>query len=309
MSHANTVSTPSLKVWINAARPRTLALAAASIGLGILLAAAHGPLNGLLAALTLATALLLQILSNLANDYGDSLHGADSQARVGPRRAVQSGLISRRAMQQAIATVVVVTAICGLAMVWLAFGRTAIYLVLIFLLLGAGAIWAAIAYTASSRPYGYVGLGDLFVFLFFGWVGVLGSYYLQRHQLPPDLLLPATSCGLFAVGVLNVNNIRDLRSDREAGKMSVPVRLGPERARLYHWMLLIGGFVAALLYVLLNYQSPWQFLFLLAAPLLLRNGLSVSRRHEAKELDPLLKQLSITTLLFVLTFGLGHLLA
>src|SRR5690606_9987983 len=120
MSQANTVSTPSFKVWLHAARPRTLALAAASIGLGTLLAAAQGPLDGVLAALTLATALLLQILSNLANDYGDSLHGADSQARVGPRRAVQSGLISRRAMQQAIATVVVVTAICGLAMVWIA---------------------------------------------------------------------------------------------------------------------------------------------------------------------------------------------
>lgn len=310
MTHANTASSSSsFKVWLAAARPRTLALAVASTGLGLFLAAAGGLFQGLLAALTVLTAILLQILSNLANDYGDSLHGADSQERVGPRRAVQSGLISRKQMRNAIAAVVALTMICGLAMVWLAFGAQAILLVLLFLLLGAAAIWAAIAYTASSRPYGYAGLGDLFVFVFFGWVAVAGSYYLQRHALPLDVFLPATSCGLFAVGVLNVNNIRDRESDRRAGKFSVPVRLGLRRARLYHWALLLGGLGAALLYVLLNYHSPWQFLFILSAPLFVANGLAVSRRVEAAQLDPLLKQLSISTLLFVLTFGLGQLLA
>lgn len=309
MTHADTASSSSsFKVWLAAARPRTLALALASTGLGLFLAAADGSFDGLLAALTVLTAILLQILSNLANDYGDSLHGADSRERVGPRRAVQSGLISRRAMRQAIAAVVALSAISGLAMVWLAFGAQAILLVLIFLLLGAAAIWAAIAYTASNRPYGYAGLGDLFVFVFFGLVAVSGSYFLQREALPLDVLLPATSCGLFAVGVLNVNNIRDRESDRRAGKLSVPVRLGLERARLYHWALLLGGLGAALLYVALNYRSPWQFLFLLSAPLFVVNGATVARRSDAAQLDPMLKQLSISTLLFVLTFGLGQLL-
>ncbi|HSM58177.1 MAG TPA: 1,4-dihydroxy-2-naphthoate polyprenyltransferase [Candidatus Sulfomarinibacteraceae bacterium] len=309
MTHANTASlSSSLKVWLAAARPRTLALAVAGTGLGLFLAAADGSFHGLLAALTVLTAVLLQVLSNLANDYGDSLHGADSKQRVGPRRAVQSGLISRRTMRQAIAGVVTLTIISGLAMVWLAFGAQAILLALLFLLLGAAAIWAAIAYTASSRPYGYAGLGDLFVFIFFGLVAVAGSYFLQRQALPLDVLLPATSCGLFAVGVLNVNNIRDRESDRQAGKFSIPVRVGLQRARLYHWVLLLGGLGAALLYVALNFRSPWQLLFLLSAPLFVANGAAVARRSDAALLDPMLKQLSMSTLLFVLTFGLGQLL-
>ena len=299
----------SFKPWIVAARPRTLALAVAGIALGLFLAAADGVVNGWVATLTLLTAIVLQILSNLANDYGDSLHGADSLTRAGPQRAVQSGKITREAMRRAMGTVAGMAMASGLALVWLAFGRDAIWLVLLFLVLGAAAVWAAIAYTASSKPYGYVGLGDLFVFIFFGWVSVLGSYFLQTHTLPLPVFLPATSVGLFSVAVLNVNNIRDIESDREAGKQSVPVRLGPRRARLYHWALLLSGLLAALLYVLLTYHSPWQFLFLLSAPLLLRNGIAVWRGQTAAELDPLLKQMSLTTLVFVITFGAGQILA
>ncbi|MDT8305844.1 MAG: 1,4-dihydroxy-2-naphthoate octaprenyltransferase, partial [Anaerolineae bacterium] len=184
-----------------------------------------------------------------------------------------------------------------------------LYLVLLFLVLGAAAIWAAIAYTASNRPYGYAGFGDLFVFVFFGLVAVSGSYFLLAHRLPLEVVLPAISGGLFSVGVLNINNIRDVESDRQAGKFSIPVRVGPRRARLYHWFLLAGGFGAALLYVLLTYRSPWQLLFLVTAPLFLRNGLAVGRSYTAAELDPLLKQMSLTTLLFVITFSLGHMLA
>ena len=299
----------SLKPWVAAARPRTLALAGAGIALGLFLAGAHGEVDGWLAFLTVLTAILLQILSNLANDYGDALHGADSVTRAGPQRAVQSGQITREAMLRAIILVAGLAMVSGLILVWLAFGRDALWLILLFLVLGAGAVWAAIAYTASSKPYGYVGLGDLFVFFFFGWVSVLGSYFLQTHALPPAIFLPATSVGLFSVAVLNINNIRDIESDREAGKYSVPVRLGPRRARLYHWILLLGGFLAALAYVLIRYHSPWQFLFLVSAPLPLRNGIAVWRGQSADELDPLLKQMSLTTLLFVVTFGIGHLLA
>ena len=181
-------------------------------------------------------------------------------------------------------------------------------LLFIFLLLGAAAVWAAIAYTASDRPYGYAGLGDLFVFVFFGLVAVAGSYFLQTQSLPPLIFLPAASVGLFSVGVLNVNNIRDLESDRQAGKRSIPVRLGLASARRYHWVLLLGGLLAALLYVLLTYRSPWQFLFLVTVPLFLRNGRTVAQNQNPAALDPMLKQLSLSTLLFVLLFGLGHLL-
>lgn len=297
------------QVWVEAARPRTLALALATAGLGLALAWADGHRDLTVVLLTLFTATLLQILSNLANDYGDSLHGADSGVRAGPKRAVQSGRITRQAMRRAVILVALLTMVSGLALVWLAFGAAGLYLVLLFLVLGAAAIWAAIAYTASNRPYGYAGFGDLFVFVFFGLVAVSGSYFLLAHRLPPVMLLPAIGGGLFSVGVLNINNIRDVESDQQAGKFSIPVRVGPRRARLYHWLLLGGGFGAALLYVLLTYRSPWQLLFLITAPLFLRNGLAVWRSYTAAELDPLLKQMSLSTLLFVITFGLGHILA
>lgn len=301
--------TPSkTRAWLNAARPRTLALAVAGIALGLFLAAARSELRWLPAMLALVTALLLQILSNLANDYGDSLHGADSAERRGPLRAVQSGAISAEDMRRAIALVALLAMISGLGLVWSAFGTRAIWLVLLFIVLGAAAVWAAIAYTASSNPYGYRGLGDLFVFVFFGLAAVAGTYFLQTLSLPAVVLLPATSCGLFAVAVLNVNNIRDIESDRRAGKMSIPVRLGPRRARIYHWLLLLGGLGVALLYVLLSYRSPWQFLFLLSAPLIIRNGIAVWQAQRSEALDPLLKQMSLSTLLFVLTFGVGQVL-
>lgn len=307
MEHSAT--SPPWKVWLAAGRPRTLALAVASVGLGLFLAAARSQFRWTTGLLTLLTAFLLQILSNLANDYGDSLHGADSQQRAGPRRAVQSGLIRPQAMRRAVILVAILSIVCGLGLVWTSLGAGALWLVVLFLVVGAAAVWAAIAYTAGGHPYGYRGLGDLFVFLFFGWVGVAGSYFLQTRSLPAAIFLPATACGLFCVAVLNVNNVRDIDSDRRAGKLSIAVRLGPRRARLYHWGLLLGGLGLALLYVLLTYRSPWQFLFLLSAPLLLQNGLSVWRGRGSQELDPLLKQMSVATLLFAITFGLGHLLA
>ena len=295
-----------MKAWLYAARPRTLALAIAGIVLGLFLAAARAEVRWLPAVLTLLTAVLLQILSNLANDYGDSLHGADHDERSGPRRAVQSGMISAEQMRRAMLLTAACAMLSGLVLVWMAFGARAIWLVALFLLLGAAAVWAAIAYTASSNPYGYRGLGDLFVFVFFGLVAVGGAYFLQTASLPPVVLLPAASCGFFAVGVLNVNNIRDIDSDRRAGKRSIPVRLGAHRARIYHWVLLLGGLGAALAYVLLTYRSPWQFLFLLSAPLFIRNGLTVWRAQASEALDPMLKQLSLSTLFFVLTFGVGQ---
>ena len=295
-------------IWISASRPRTLTLAVSSVVMGTLLAATVMELDGAIVFMTLLTAVLLQILSNLANDYGDSEHGADHAGRTGPARAVQSGMVSVRSMQKAILLLALLTVLSGAVLLWLGLGTAGLFILLAFAGLGLLAIWAAISYTTGSLAYGYVGLGDLSVFLFFGWLGVLGSYYLQAGYLLPNLLLPATSIGLFTVAVLNVNNIRDIQSDTLAGKQSIPVRLGLGRARTYHWMLIIGGLLAAFIYVLIEYLSPWQLLFLLSVPLFVRNGLAVSKRPPAK-LDPYLKQLSLTTLFFVLTFGIGQLLA
>lgn len=297
-----------IKDWIKAFRLRTLPLAFACVGMGGFLAAFHGKFNALILALSILTTLFLQVLSNLANDYGDSIHGADGAQRQGPSRAVQAGVITPVKMKKAIIAFACLSLFSGLVMLFYAFNNNTNWL-LFFLLIGILAIVAAIAYTNGKKPYGYIGLGDLSVMIFFGFAAVLGSYFLYSQSIEFELLLPAFSCGFFAVGVLNVNNIRDIESDRLAGKYSIPVRLGRQKAVVYHWILLATGLTCALLFSVLNYKSPLQFLFLLTTPLLVKNGVAVWKESDAKGLDPYLKQLAITTLLFVLLFGIGLLFA
>lgn len=292
--------------WISAFRPRTLPLALASILTGGFLAKATGHFNGAVVVLAALTTILLQILSNLANDYGDSQNGADSVHRQGPLRAVQSGAITPAQMKRAMWGFGAAALVSGISLLLLALGFEAVWVLLAFLALGLAAIWAAINYTAGSRPYGYAGLGDVSVFLFFGIVGVCGTYFLQARTLPLAVLLPAAALGCFATAVLNVNNIRDIVSDKLAGKITVPVRLGPQRARRYHLLLLALGVGAAVSYVALNYHSPWQWLFLLSLPLFFFNGSQVLARQESMQLDPLLKQMALSTLVFTLLFGLGQ---
>ncbi|WP_324676862.1 1,4-dihydroxy-2-naphthoate polyprenyltransferase [Hymenobacter sp. GOD-10R] len=300
-------SAPSpVKAWISAFRPRTLPLALASIFTGGFLAAAAGRFNGLVLGLAVLTTILLQILSNLANDYGDSQNGADSVHREGPQRAVQSGAITPAQMKRGMSLFGLMALLAGLALLWVALGTAGAWIFGAFFVLGLSAIWAAVNYTAGSKPYGYAGLGDVSVFIFFGVVGVCGTYFLQTRELPLAVLLPAAALGCFATAVLNVNNIRDIRSDELAGKITIPVRLGPAHARRYHWLLLVLGFGCAVVYVALTYHSPWQWLFVLSAPLLLRNGLQVWQRQESMQLDPLLKQMALTTLVFTVLFGLGQ---
>jgi 1,4-dihydroxy-2-naphthoate polyprenyltransferase len=295
-----------VKAWISAFRPRTLPLAFSCIGMGGFMAAAYGAFDAVVVSLCVLTTLFLQILSNLANDYGDSVHGADSVHREGPKRAVQAGHIKAEHMKKGMIVFSLLSLVSGLLLLWVAFGTEGIYLFLLFLGLGLASIWAAINYTAGSKPYGYAGLGDIFVFVFFGLVGVLGTYFLQAKSLEPLVILPALVCGFFSTAVLNVNNIRDMKSDKLAGKYSIPVRVGPKRARIYHLALLTGGVLSALLYVLLNFYSVWQFLFVLAIPLVIFNGVQVWQKQTSAELDPYLKQMAITTMLFVLLFGIGQ---
>jgi 1,4-dihydroxy-2-naphthoate octaprenyltransferase len=294
--------------WISAFRPRTLPLALASILTGGFLAKAHGQFNGAVVALAALTTILLQILSNLANDYGDSQNGADSVHRQGPQRAVQSGAITPAEMKRAMWGFGAASLASGIALLLVALGFAGVWVLLAFFVLGLSAIWAAVNYTAGSKPYGYAGLGDASVFLFFGIVGVCGTYFLQTHTLPLAVILPAAALGCFATAVLNVNNIRDIVSDKLAGKITVPVRLGPQHARRYHWLLLVLGVGAATVYVALTYHSPWQWLFLLSLPLFLFNGRQVWARQESMKIDPLLKQMAMSTLAFTLLFGLGQII-
>lgn len=293
--------------WLLAARPRTLLLATASIVMGTALAASHGHIRPLVAMLCWLTATLLQILSNLANDYGDFRHGIDNAERLGPKRVVQSGAVSSRQMLMAIGITAALALVSGLVLVLLAFWSRP-YLIFLFILLGAAALWAAVAYTATDKPYGYMGLGDLMVLIFFGWVAVVGSYFLQALSLPVDILLPATSSGLLAVAVLNVNNIRDLESDKRSGKISVPVRLGAKGARVYHGFLLGAAVLCSIAYVYGRGASLSGWLFILSVPLLFLNLRRIWRRYEPLTIDPLLKQMSLATLAFTLLFSVGILL-
>ncbi len=271
------------------------------------LAAANGRFNGSIFLLCCLTTIFLQVLSNLANDYGDSMNGADHAGRKGPQRAVQSGAISAKQMKTAVIVLTILSLVSGIGLLLLAFGLDWSAL-LFFFALGLLCIAAAIAYTVGRKPYGYAGLGDLSVLIFFGLVGVMGSLYLFTREVTWAEVFPALCCGFFSIAVLNINNIRDIESDREAGKYSIPVRIGKEKAIVYHWVLLIAGFVSAFAYTLLHYQSPWQFLFVPVVGLMARNGLAVSKLP-SEQLDPWLRQMAVSTLLFVLTFGIGLLLA
>jgi len=297
-----------LKIWLSAFRLRTLPLALSCIGMGSFLAGYSGNFNITIFTLCVVTTIFLQILSNLANDYGDTVNGADHIGREGPTRAVQTGIISIQTMRLAIAIFVVLSFVSGLSLLYVSFGWNW-ESILFFLGLGVLSIIAAITYTAGRKPYGYAGLGDISVLLFFGLVGVVGSSYLFIKEIKFLFILPAMSCGLFSVAVLNVNNIRDIESDKQAGKLSIPVRLGREKAVIYHWSLIVGGLLTAIVFTIMNFQSIYQWIFLLLVPLLFKNAIGVTKNTEALALDPYLKQMAISTLLFVIAFGVGLLIS
>jgi 1,4-dihydroxy-2-naphthoate octaprenyltransferase len=296
-----------IKIWLHAFRLRTLPLALSCIAMGGFLAKAADAFRWNVFLLCILTTVFLQILSNLANDYGDSVHGADSAHRKGPSRAVQSGSITARQMKVAVFVFILLCLISGVALLVVSFGLNW-RAILFFFGLGLLSIFAAIAYTVGKKPYGYAGLGDFSVLVFFGLVGVMGSYYLFTQDITWFQIFPALSCGLFSIGVLNVNNIRDIDSDKRAGKFSIPVRIGRVNAARYHWFLIAAGLLSAGVYMVLNYTSAWQGLFLLSVPLFVINGLAVSQKPSS-QLDPYLKQMALSTLLFVLLFGVGLILS
>lgn len=297
-----------MKAWLSAFRLRTLPLALSSILLGAFLAAKNLSYKFEVTLWCVITTVFLQILSNLANDYGDAQNGADNDNRKGPSRAVQTGAISKTAMFRAIIIFVLLSLSSGLYLLWISFGLEHIEQGLVLLGIGLLAILAAIKYTAGKNPYGYAGLGDISVFLFFGLVGVLGTYYLHTLTFNWFLLLPASACGLFSVVVLNINNIRDIDSDVIAGKRSIPVRLGKKAARIYNWFLIGGGLVCAATFTFFVADSLYQWLFLVSVPPLLFIGKSVYTIYEPMKIDPFLKFMALTTLLFALSFGVGGLL-
>lgn len=287
-----------MKAWISAARPRTLPLALSCILMGSFLAAKTGDFNWSIFGLAILTTILLQVLSNFANDYGDTQNGADSHERVGPQRAVQSGEISPTQMWRAILVTAVCAFLSGISLLWTSFGADYYRDLLAFLALGIASILAAYFYTAGSKPYGYAGLGDISVLLFFGLLGVLGVAYLFQKEFYFYQILPAISCGLLATGVLNLNNIRDIDSDKKAGKITIPVRLGKTNSQVYHIALLGLSMLAMVVFAI--YFVEMEHWYLIAFPLFIFN---IIRLYKIPNPDPLLKQLALSTLLFVILTG------
>ncbi len=297
-----------LKHWIAAFRFRTLPLALACIAMGSFLAAFYEVFQWIVCLLSLFTTLCLQILSNLANDYGDSIHGADSAEREGPSRSVQQGHISKAQMKKAIVSFALLSFISGICLLYVSveIWSTVFYA---FLALGILAILAAVAYTNGKRPYGYIGLGDISVLLFFGIVGVCGTYILHSGTFNTLILMPAISCGLLATAVLNINNIRDIKSDEKAGKRSIPVRLGMSKAKIYHAFIVGAAWVSTIAFLLYIEANYFKFMVLIAFPLSIYHLIRLKKSYSPKEIDPLLKQLALSTLFFVFSFGIGLLLA
>ena len=299
----------TLKSWIKAARLRTLPLAISGIMMGAALSYMYGGFNLRVTILAIVTALFIQIFSNFANDYGDSQKGTDNQHRVGPQRTVQSGEITATQMKSGMAVLIVLSLVTG---IWLiAEGTKGLDMTtfLVFLAFGIIALVAAYRYTAGSNPYGYAGLGDVAVFLFFGILPVAGTYFLNTHHLNAEIFLPAISIGLFSTGVLNLNNMRDIENDRNSGKKTVVVRMGSSKSRIYHTSLIVLGWLTALWFIALGMQSVYQILFIVTLPLFINDLVRINRIQEPRLLDPFLKKLSIATLLFTVLFGIGIILA
>lgn len=289
-------------------RLRTLPLAVS----GILMGSALAELNGvqahkLITILALFTAVFLQILSNLANDYGDFAKGTDNENRVGNMRALQSGNITPQAMLRMIIFFVVLCLISGVSLLYVAADGNLNFSFLLFFILGLVAIAAAIKYTVGKTAYGYSGLGDVFVFVFFGLVAVLGVYILHNHftwYWPVDkwMVLPATAIGLLSTAVLNTNNIRDIENDRASNKNTIVVKIGLNNARIYHWFLLIGAFFSLVFFIYVNLLHWIQFLSLLAFIPIMMQGIKVQNLAPSPKYNALLKQLSLSILLLVVVF-------
>ena len=290
-------------IWFSTARPKTLPLALASIIIGSALAYWAGKFDLITTLLAFITTILLQVLSNFANDYGDHVKGSDTAERIGPLRAIQHGAITGEQLKMAVIILSVLSFISGAALSFYAY--EGIEDLLVFLGLGVISIVAAITYTVGKKAYGYLGLGDLFVLIFFGFVAVIGVFYLQAHSLPLMIFIPAFGCGLLSVAVLNINNLRDINQDRKAGKNTLIVRIGSKNGRIYHAILLALAVVSYLIFAILNFEHWYNYFFLLAVPLLVKHGLFVYRHQDPIELRPILGQMAGLALITNLLFSLG----
>jgi 1,4-dihydroxy-2-naphthoate octaprenyltransferase len=302
-----------MKHWIQAARLRTLPLSVSGILVGCFYAMSQSLFNWNIVFFALTTTLGLQILSNFANDYGDGIKGTDNQHRIGPKRAIQSGVISPSAMKRAIVITSLLTLLSAVLLIYTAFKDHNFWYSLGYLVLGILAIASAIRYTVGKNPYGYRGFGDLFVFLFFGWVSTLGVYFMFAKTFAEGylLFLPATAIGLLSVAVLNLNNMRDILSDTQSKKNTLVVQMGLPKAKLYHYFLVISAMVLVLIFAILNdfitdgqFNFDQYFFLLVYVPLVLHLK-RVYQNQDSRTLDPELKKVALSTFFLALLLSLG----
>ncbi|MAU72847.1 MAG: 1,4-dihydroxy-2-naphthoate octaprenyltransferase [Pseudozobellia sp.] len=285
------------KAWVGAARLRTLPLSVSGILVGTALACYDGQFNSEILLLALLTTVAFQVTSNFANDYGDGVKGTDNEDRIGPQRALQSGVLKRKELKKGIIISMVIDFILVIRLIYVAFGFEKMLYPLIFLVLGVLSIWAAIKYTVGRSAYGYRGLGDLFVFLFFGLLAVLGSMFLYTKHLTVLALLPAIAIGALSTGVLNLNNLRDFNSDRKANKKTLVVNIGFNNGKKYHYGLLLSAFVSIITYSFISFEGWYVMLPLLAfIPIFIHLG-KVYQTNEPRLFDPELKKLALSTFL------------
>jgi 1,4-dihydroxy-2-naphthoate octaprenyltransferase len=305
-----------VKSYIKAARLRTLPLSISGIILGSYLG--NEFVNNLLEHtirtsiwessifwLAIFTTIGFQVLSNYANDYGDGIKGSDKN-RTGEARMVSSGVITPKQMKTAMIITTTITLLIALLLIYVAFGSESFGYSILFFGLGIASIAAAIKYTVGNSAYGYSGFGDIFVFLFFGLLSVVGSYFLYTKMINFEVFLPAFSIGLLSTAVLNLNNLRDREQDKTNNKNTLVVKLGAIRAKKYHYFLIIGALITALLYTFLNFSSIYEFVFLVAFIPLVKNMITVSKNNAPAELDGELKKVALSTFFFAILFGIGQ---
>ena len=292
----------TLKAWIKAFRLRTLPLSVSSIILGTALAGIDYEINYKIVGLILLTTLFLQILSNLANDYGDAVKGADNENRVGPTRTVQSGVITLKQMKIAMFIFALLALISGLMLLFKVFNNSFNGLFVFFFILGLSAILAAIKYTVGQKAYGYSAKGDLFVFIFFGLVAVLGTYFLLTKSISVLMVLPAITIGGFSVAVLNLNNMRDIVNDKVVGKITLAVKIGAENAKKYHYALFFWTYLSYILFCIFKFDGAQIYKMLIPLFIVgISHGLhlkNVSQIQKPEQFDPELKKIALSALLF-----------
>lgn len=297
-----------VSLWVSTMRLRTLPLSISGIIVASSFAKYKGVFDWQIFTLAILTTLSLQILSNLANDYGDGVKGTDNNDRVGPARAIQTGKITPKDMLKAIKINILICTGLSLMLIYVAFGLSHYWFALLFFILGIGSIVSAIKYTVGENAYGYRALGDLFVFVFFGLVSVIGCYVLYAKTIDFIVLLPACTIGLLSTAVLNLNNMRDIKSDVKSNKITLAVKLGVNKIKVYHYFLIGAAIISSLSFGIIYYESIYNFIYFIAYIPIIFHLIKVSKNTDPKMLNPELKKLALSTFLLALLMGIGFIL-